>query len=95
MPTVNTNNGNPFQNLLACFIVTDVQDLSFKVIANGVTIGHFINKQIVSWEVTDNVINIKTKDEVTYSLLFATVRECFLADQRIDDNMNGMITTGC
>jgi hypothetical protein len=93
--SVTTNISNPFQNLLSCYIVTDVQNLSFKIIANGVVIGHFVNDNIVSWEVNSNVITIKTKDDVFYTLLFVTVSECLLADVRINDNMNGGITTGC
>lgn len=86
---------NPFQSLLSCYIVTDVQDLSFKVISNGVVIGHFINDQIVSWDVQGNSILLKTKDELVYTFSFVSVPECLLGDQRINDNINGLITVGC
>lgn len=86
---------NPFQNLLSCYIATDVQSMSFFLKINGVVIAHFINDNIVSWELNSNTITIKTKDEIFYVFTFVTVSEAILADQRINDNMNGIITFEC
>lgn len=86
---------NPFQNLLSCYIVTDVQNISFNLKVNGVVIGHFINDNIVSWDVSGVNVTIKTKDEVFYQLVFVTTPEALLADQRINSNINGSITAQC
>ena len=86
---------NPFQNLLACYIVTDVQNISFFVKINGIPVIHFINDNVVSWELSNNVVVVKTKDEVVYSLSFVTASEAILANERIDDNINGLITFDC
>lgn len=93
-PTLPANN-NPFQNLFACGIVTDVQGKSFNVVLNGIIIGHFEVDEIVSWELSQNIINVKTKDQVPYALFFYSVTEAINADGRINNNMNGIITTGC
>jgi hypothetical protein len=86
---------NPFTGLFGCGIVTDVQGVSFNVVLNGKIIGHFENDQVVSWEVNGNTITIKTKDQVSYLLVFILVTEALKADQNINSNMNGIITTGC
>lgn len=86
---------NPFQNLLSCYIATDVQSMSFFLKINGVVIAHIINDNVVSWELNSNTVTIKTKDEVFYVFTFVTVSEAILADQRINDNMNGIITLEC
>lgn len=93
--TSNTLSSNPFQNLLACYIVTDIRNKSFFLKVNGVVVAHFVNDNIVSWELNSSIITIKTKDEVAYTLTFVMVSEAMLADQRINDNMNNLVTTGC
>lgn len=86
---------NPLSNLVACNVFTDIQSISFKVAVQGVILAHFIVDNIVSWEVSLNIIVIKTKDEVAYTLSFVSVGECIIADDRINNMMNGQNVIEC
>lgn len=79
--------------LLSQNILTDVQNISFKVVVNGATVAHFALSQLVSADPIGSQIIVYSSDELPITLNFINQTEAMLADARITLCWNGGIVS--
>lgn len=79
--------------LISQNILTDVQNISVKVIQNGSTVAHFILSQIASIDLIGSQLIVYSSDELPINLGFINSNEASLADARFTLCLNGGIAS--
>jgi len=84
---------NIITGLLSTDIKTSVQGQSIKITQNSITVAMFMLSEIASWDLNANQITIYSTDLLPLILVFASINEAELGDQRLTDATNGGLLT--